>query len=48
MIVEDVKAATTAIDATDDGDEVIPKPTDYRLLLSYYYFRVPRIYCVLC
>ena len=44
-IVEDVKAAT--IVATDDGDAVIPKPTDYRILLSNYHFQVPRIY-VLC
>jgi len=36
MIVEDAKAATIA--ATDDGDEVIPKPTDYRILLSNYLF----------
>jgi len=52
MIVHDIQ--DTTIVATEDtsvppgdGGEVITKPTDYRLILSYYHFQVPRIY-VLC
>lgn len=44
--IQDVISIMTKEDTTDppgDGGEVTNQPTDSRLILSYHYFKVPRM-----